>query len=586
MFGEIVYISDTVAHIKIKEGTPVATNLMNMHVIFEDDKKKILGEVEDISQDIIKVHFLGEIVNNRFIGGVIRKPTLKANIRIISKEELEMIVGEDGPGTILLGYSPLYDNYPVRVNINDLFSNHMAIFGNTGSGKSCGVARLLQNVFTNPNLPPYRSNFFIFDAYGEYHNAFMRISEVNPNFNFKFYTTNVKEMAGGEVLRIPLWLLDVDDYALLLGATEHSQLPIIERMLKLTAIFAEDSDEALKYKNHLIAQAIMTILYTNQTSMSKRNDIFSILATCSTPQFNLEAPVQGIGYTRKFRECFIVDKSGDFVESILVTEYISGFINEELDKYEARTVNHYTLSDLEKALNFTLISEGLLRNEKSYGDAITLKVRLHALVIGENAKFFDYPTYITEENYIATLVGKNGRKAQIINFNLEDVDDSFAKVVCKIYTKMLFHFTKNLGRRASIPFHIFLEEAHRYVQNDTDKYLIGYNIFERVAKEGRKYGLIFNLISQRPVEISETVISQCTNFMIFKMNHPRDLEYIKKMLPNVSEEVVEKQKSLQPGTCVAFGKAFKVPMIIHMEMPNPEPSSSSCDIIDTWGVKQ
>lgn len=584
MFGEILYISDTVAHIKIPDGTPVATNLMNMHVIFEDEKKKILGEVEDISKDIIKVHFLGEIVSGKFVGGVIRKPTLSANIRIISKEEVALIVGEDTPSSLLLGYSPLYDNYPVRVDINDLFSNHMAIFGNTGSGKSCGVARLLQNVFTNPHLPPFRSNFFIFDAYGEYHNAFMNINQVNPNFNFKFYTTNVKEMNGGEILRIPPWLLDVDDYALLLGATEHSQLPIIERMLKLTAIFAEDSEDALKYKNHLIAKAIMMILYTNQTSMSKRNDIFSILATCSTPQFNLEAPVHGIGYTRKFRECFIVDKQGDFVESILVTDYISGFIDEELDKYEARTVNKFTLVDLEKALNFTLISEGLLRNEKSYGDAITLKVRLHALVIGENAKFFDYPNYITEENYIASLVGKNGRKAQIINFNLEDVDDSFAKVVTKIYAKMLFHFTKNLKQRAAIPFHLFLEEAHRYVQNDTDKYLIGYNIFERVAKEGRKYGLIFNLISQRPVEISETVISQCTNFMIFKMNHPRDLEYIKKMLPNVSEEVVEKQKSLQPGTCVAFGKAFKVPMIIHMEMPSPEPSSSSCNIVGTWGT--
>ena len=149
---------------------------------------------------------------------------------------------------------------------------------------------------------------------------------------------------------------------------------------------------------------------------------------------------------------------------------------------------------------------------------------------------------------------------------------------------MLFDFTKNLPKRASLPFHVFLEEAHRYVQNDTDKDLIGYNIFDRVAKEGRKYGLIFNLISQRPVEISETVISQCTNFIIFKMNHPRDLEYIKKMLPNISAEIVEKQKSLQPGTCVAFGKAFRVPMIIRMDMPNPEPSSSNCDVIDTWSV--
>jgi hypothetical protein len=177
---------------------------------------------------------------------------------------------------------------------------------------------------------------------------------------------------------------------------------------------------------------------------------------------------------------------------------------------------------------------------------------------------------------------KGNSKAQVINFNLEDIDDSLAKVFTKIYARLLFEFCKKLQNRASIPFHIFVEEAHRYVQNDNDKYLIGYNIFERIAKEGRKYGVILDLISQRPVELSETVLSQCSNFMIFKMTHPRDIEYIKKMLPNISAEVVEKQKSLQPGTCVGFGRAFKVPMIIKMEMPNPAPSSSSCDIVNTW----
>lgn len=585
MFGKIVYISDTIAHIAIKEGTPVAANLMNMHVVFEDEKKKILGEVADMDEKIIKVNFLGEIVNGRFVGGVIRKPTLQANLRLITKEELGLIVGEEKVGSMLLGHSPLYDDCPIRVDINDLFSNHMAIFGNTGSGKSCGVARIMQNLFNCPNFIPYRSNFFIFDAYGEYHNAFKDINKINPNYNFKFYTTN-KQADPKNYLRIPLWLLGVDDFALLLGAETHSQLPIIERMLKLVAIFATNNEMANDYKNHLIAKAIMTILYTNQTAPSKRNDVFAILATCSTPQFNLEAEVQGIGYTRKFRDCFIIDTAGNFPESNLMTEYVSSFINDELDTYEAKTTNYYTLEDLEKALEFTLISEGLLRNEKTANEAVTLKVRLHSLTIGENSDYLRYPNYITLEQYIASLISIEGnKKAQIINFNLEDVDDTFAKVVTKIYTKMLFDFTKRLKNRASIPFHIFLEESHRYVQNDSDKFLLGYNIFDRVAKEGRKYGLIFNLISQRPVEISETVISQCSNFIIFKMNHPRDLEYIEKMLPNISAEIVEKQKSLQPGTCVAFGKSFKVPMIIKLEMPNPEPSSSNCDVVNTWQVQ-
>ena len=583
MFGKIIYISDNVAHIEIPDGTPVAENLMNMHVIFEDDKKKILGEIEDISEKLIKIGFLGEIVNGHFVGGVIRKPTLSSKIRVITKEELALLIGDDTPGSMVLGMSPLYDDCQIRVDINDLFSNHMAIFGNTGSGKSCGVARLLQNVFTNNKLLPYKSNFFIFDAYGEYHNAFKEINKINPNLHFKYYTTNKTE-AGEQKLKIPLWLLNVDDLALLLAATSHSQLTIIEKMLKLVKIFSQSDEQSIKYRNHLIAKAIMNILYTNQTSPSKRNDIFSILATCSTAQFNLEAPVQGIGYVRKFRECFTMNKDGQFTESILVTEYISSFIDEELEKYEPTAPSFYTLEDMERAMNFTLISEGLLKNEKMYDEAIMLKVRLHALVIGENSEYFKMDKYMTVEQYISSLVAcPDGRKAQIINFNLEDVDDAFAKSITKIYTRMLFDFTKRLNVRASIPFHIFLEEAHRYVQNDNDKFLLGYNIFDRVAKEGRKYGLIFNLISQRPVEISETVISQCSNFIIFKMNHPRDLEYIKKMLPNISAEVVEKQKSLQPGTCVAFGKAFKIPMIIKMEMPNPEPQSSNCDVVARWG---
>ena len=422
MFGKIVYINDNIAHIQINEGVPVATNLMNLHVVFEDDQKKILGEVEDISEKIIKVMFLGEIVDNKFVGGVIRKPTLEAKIRIITKEEVGLLVGEKNDHSFLLGTSPLYDNYPIYVDINALFSSHMAIFGNTGSGKSCGVARLLQNVFMNPDYVPFRSNFFIFDAYGEYHSAFKDINKINPNFNFKFYSTGNDNP--DHVLKIPLWLLDTDDMALLLSATTHSQLPIIERMLKLVRIFASNDEKGKKYKNHLIAKAIMTILYTNQTSSSKRNDVFAILTTCSTDEFNMESPVKGIGYTRKFRDCFVIDTNGQFPESNLMTEYVTSFIDDELEKLDENNNYYYTLEDLEKALEFTLISEGLLRNEASYSEAITLKVRLHSLTISENAKYFRYDKYITVDNYVASLVSIENKKAQIINFNLEDIDDS------------------------------------------------------------------------------------------------------------------------------------------------------------------
>lgn len=585
MLGKVVYVSDNEVHVKVPENSNIVTNIINIHVILEDEQKRVVGEVVDITGNLIKIGLLGEYVGNTFYTGVIRKPTLNAKIRIINNEELSEITGKSDVNSFSLGVSPLYNNYPVYGNINKLFSNHLAIFGNSGSGKSCGVARILQNLLLNKNILPYKANFLIFDAYGEYHTAFKDIDKINPNYHFKYYTTNKQDNAG-EKLLIPIYLFGIDDMALLLSATEHSQIPIIEKMLKIVNIFASNNVTSLAYKNHLIAKAIINILYTNQTSASKRNDAFSIISTCSTPQFNLEAPVQGLGYTRKFRDCFMIDSNGNFSESNLLMEYLSSFVKEEYDVLDVKEQNFYTFKDLEKALEFTLISEGMLHNEKVYSDAITLKVRLHSLIIGEYAEYFEYPDFITEQEFISRIMAYQGNgKAQIVNFNFEDVDDWFAKVITKFMVKLLFEFSKNLTNRASVPFNIFLEEAHRYVQKDNDQYLLGYNIFERVAKEGRKYGIILNLISQRPVELSETVISQVSNFLIFKLTHPVDIDYMKKMLPNINVNIIEKQKSLQSGTCVAFGNAFKVPIIVHFEMPNPSPQSGNCNVIDSWQIK-
>lgn len=581
MFDKIVYISDKDAHVKIKEGQEVAINLMNMHLIFEDSDKKILGEVDDIDKEIVKVRFLGEISNGRLMGGVIRKPSLDSKIRTITKEEVPLILGDKKPGFMPLGVSPFYNDYPVYLNVNNFFSNHFAIFGNSGSGKSCGVSRIIQNMFQDRTLYPYKSNIFMFDSSAEYYNAFVDLNKIDPNFNYRFISTNEADGIG-EKLRIPIFLLNVDDLCLLLQITNHSQIPIIERMLKLAMIFSETGEESTAYKNHLIAKAIMTILYTNETSPNKRNEIFSILASCSTPEFNLEAPVQGIGYTRKFRECFLIDNQGQFSESVLLTEYVSSFIKEEYDSYEPKGGVYYDLDMLEKALNFTLISEGWLRNENTYGDAVTIRVRLHSLIVGNNAKYFEYPEYVTVEKYLSSLLINNGKKYQIVNINFDDVDDSFAKVLVKIYSRLIFEFSKGLKDRASIPFHLLVEEAHRYIQNDTDRYLIGYNIFERIAKEGRKYGVILGLITQRPVEMSDTVISQCSNFLIFKMNHPNDVDYIRKMVPNISDEIIEKQKTLQPGTSLGFGMAFTIPLIVKLKMPNPEPKSGNCNVVQIW----
>ena len=241
---------------------------------------------------------------------------------------------------------------------------------------------------------------------------------------------------------------------------------------------------------------------------------------------------------------------------------------------------------MEVALNFTLISEGLLLNEKSYSEATALKVKLHTISNSSLRKFFEVDKFMTINEFISDLilVGTN-KRAQIINFVLEGIDDRFSKALVKVYSRLLFMFMKGLPNRGSMPIHIMLEEAHRYVQRDGDVNILGYNIFERIAKEGRKFGVVIDLITQRPTELSENVISQCTNFLIFKINHPSDLEYIEKMVPNVSTDIMEKQKSLQAGTCVAFGKMMKIPMIVKMQIPDPAPTSSNAKIFDKWMIQ-
>ena len=191
--------------------------------------------------------------------------------------------------------------------------------------------------------------------------------------------------------------------------------------------------------------------------------------------------------------------------------------------------------------------------------------------------------HTNEEQYIKSLVtSKNGEKVQIIDFNISYVDDRFAKVLVKIISKLLFNYSLELENRSSFPVHILLEEAHRYVQNDSDINILGYNIFERITKEGRKYGVLLGMISQRPSEISETAISQCTNFFIFRMQHPKDLNYIREMVPNVTEDIVSKFKILQPGSCVAFGVSFKLPLQLKLDMPDPAPLSQNIDVTKCW----
>jgi hypothetical protein len=414
-------------------------------------------------------------------------------------------------------------------------------------------------------------------------NAFQNLHENNEYYSFKVITTSPRKEY--EKLNIPVCLLELDDILNLLEAKNFSQIAMAETALTYVKMFAREDAEAQDFKNHILAKAIISIMYTNQAAARIRDQIFEILSETNTLELSLDTEVPGIGFTRKFRNCFDIDSDGRFAEHKIITDYIKQFINDERKwNFDAQGV-YYTLRDLEVALNFTLYSERYLMNEAMYDSAMSLKVKLHDLVVRPNGQFFSGDGYITLDEYIKKIQINGNKKSQIVNFNLEDVDDRFARSIVKIFGRMFMKYTRSLTDRASFPIHMILEEAHRYVLDGDDKALFGYNIFERIAKEGRKYGLLLDLITQRPTDINENVISQCANFLIFKINNPSDLEYIAKSVPNMTEDSIAKQKTLQAGTCIAMGRIFKIPMIVKMEKADPPPTSSNCDIYGNWMVR-
>ena len=582
MLGKIIAINENVVSVKLEVNVYDFDGLIGKNVTFKDENITSIGEVTAIGNGIMQAILVGEIKDGKFLYGDISKPSFKAICYLIDNATLDIVLNSDATNTIKLGKSYIYPDYDIKLDVGNFFSNHFAILGNSGSGKSYSVAKILQGIFYQCKTLPFYSNIFLFDAYGEYQRAFSRIHEVNENINYKVYTTDLNSTEF-EILTYPFWLLGVDDLCLLMGVTSREQIPIVEKALKLVSYFSREENEVINQKNDIIARCLLDVLFSGKAPSMIRNKVVSILTKFSTSNLNLEVKLEKGGWARTIRQCLFVEQGGEFADVELVIEYLESLC---LDNFELSLPNGefmYSMKDFSTALEFALISEGALNSDTAFELGNALKVRFNNLMNSDYSRYFDYNGYINREGYINLLLTcNNGRKAQIVNFNINYVDDRFAKNLVKIYSKLLFDYIVSLNQRATMPFHIVLEEAHRYVQNDSDVMILGYNIFERITKEGRKYGLLLGIVSQRPSELSETTISQCSNFLVFKMFHPRDLQFIKDIISSADVTLTNKIKTLHPGTCIMFGTAFKLPTIAILDKPNPEPLSQSCDINKTW----
>ena len=582
MFGKILEVREY--NILIENiSKKVETSLIGMHIVFES-KYKVVAEITSIDTDKIECLLVGEFINNVFESGVVHKPTYDSLVRLVTKEEVVSLVGSqqvDTPTDLYIGKSLTYDGFNVAANVDEFFSNHFAIIGNTGSGKSCTVARILQNLFYRRTYIPNNANIVLFDVYGEYHSALEKINKTKY-CRCKAITTDIKN-SGTEIVKIPPYYLEVDDIALLLNVDSPAQLPIIEKALKYVYLFTEDEEKVIAYKNNIIAKAVMDVLTSGKESTQIRDQIVAVLSTFYTKDLNLDSKIVQPGYVRTLRQCLNVDETGKINTIHLVTSFVEQFINDDLKLNREMKPTKYTLRDLYNAFEFALLSEGVLKSDRIYDINNILKVRLESIINGDYGVYFDVPERIEKEIYIKKLfTNERGEKVQIINFNLNYVDERFAKTLTKIYSKLFFDNAILLNSNGKYSIQLLLEEAHRYVQNDTDIHTIGYNIFDRITKEGRKYGVVLGLITQRPSELSTTALSQCSNYLILRMFHPDDLEIVKSISHSISSSDIEKLKSSRPGVALCFGNAFNVPTFAKIDQPDPAPRSSNAHIGTTW----
>ncbi len=582
MFGSILKIYDDHVIIENKSRT-IDANYLNLYVIFSDNDKKVVGEIVNIEINVIDILLIGIINDNEFVSGLVRKPNLSGGCRIIYKSELELILGNqdlDNVNSFYIGKSLVYDGFNVTSKFNNFFSNHFAVIGNTGSGKSCTVTSLLQNIFykSSANLPR-GAHIALFDVYGEYNKAFKSLNNID-GMGFKNYSTKV-DLSEGEIINVPAYFLSVDDLALLLDVNSPNQLPILEKTLKLVYIFKNTDINVSKHKNDIIASCLLDILTSGRTSTQIRDQIIAVLTRYNTDTLNLETEIAQPGYTRTIRQCLNIDQQGKMNSVQYVVDLLEKYKKLDLGTIKGIPNFVYSLDDIYYAMEFALISEGILKSDKMYDLYNQLKVRLQQIINSDYKEYFKVGEFISKGEFVRKLF-KSDRNYQIINFNLNYIDERLAKKLTKILSKMFFDFATSLDNRGTYPIHIILEEAHRYVQNDNDINILGYNIFDRITKEGRKYGVILGMITQRPSELSITSLSQCSNFIVLRMFYPDDLNMIKSITSNIPNSTFEKLKSFLPGNALVFGTSFKLPLLVKVNLPSQLPESTSVNISNEW----
>lgn len=559
--------------------------------------------------DVVPVGMLPMDSEEKFSFGVSTFPSLFADALYILDPELDRIFDtkdsiissiryEDNPlcsndttcfKNLGIGKSIIFENYEVKVRIDDFFGGHIAILGNTGSGKSCTIASLIQEIFNKPDEFFARgATFIVFDVNGEYKKAFEKLPEHIGVKNFIVDGLNADDQ-----FRIPHWFLDISEWEMLLQTSERTQSPILRRALGLTTLL-NGGDEFESYLNHILATAIKHILGDETPPGAKETRIRGILKNFCTKSINTEQLNEEIK-----------TQYGKMDKVETVFNKIEPFIKQDLEfpDYEGKP---FDFDVLEKAIDLALLYEEAHGNRQIRDYCSQMLTRFKALKTRPDYKFLRHKASDDTKNKFDFIINLLGLKiSELVDLNLEDpeskdkisyqkenqiviidmnaVEDEIVELVSSTLTRMIFSLLRGSDPRNHFPVHLLLEEAHRYISSKTSRYIMNASqIFERVAKEGRKYGFFLLVSSQRPSELSMTVLSQCSNFIVHRIQNPEDLLHIRQMTPFISDSVLRRLPSLPKQHALIFGNSVNLPTTFKVRPASPLPASDDAKIVDLW----
>ncbi|RRH73812.1 ATP-binding protein [Falsigemmobacter faecalis] len=519
------------------------------------------------------------------------------------------------PHTIEIGTSAVFKDYPVKAQIDALFGGHIAVLGNTGSGKSCTVASIVQSVFDRAEeFWAIGASFVLFDVNGEYRQAFENMPwQIQASF-FKA-TSSELEVEGLEEgflgadlvdrFRLPHWFMTVDEWALLLRASEKTQLPALRTALGLTTLFQEnpedsvlddpvEKDELIEIQNHVLAKIIYSILHGDASSPSKVDRILAILGTFSTDEINKS--VVSPGLTIDFGQFKDGPRRETSIKYESLLELLQKHQKEEpvLPSYANKP---FSFDRLQDALDLALFYEEANGNKQIRDYCSQLVTRLKSVSDNPDYEFLrasveclqDYdrePTHFVDRLLGLAREGTKYRKErQICIIDLNDASDEIVELASAVVARLIFDRMRRATSRNKMPVHLILEEAHRYISERPSRFALDAGItFQRIAKEGRKYGVFLIVASQRPSELSKTVLSQCNNFIIHRIQNPDDLSQIKQMTPFISETVLKRLPSLPKQHALIFGSAVKIPTTFRVRDADPKPNSDDTQVRELWYV--